>query len=482
VSFNKEKKCIPEANPFDADPLISQINPAGTNISIMANPQVAFNYPVNSNLEFEMLNQNGDPVNRRFKLVVTRFDLVNLKTNKVEFGIGANSRLAIAGENYLATLFTTRALEPQTNYRVVVQVKVQEWLFDRNYYVDYIYNGKPVEQLDDKTTFKTGDCPKDLSEKNVILASYPFNRQRFLLQDEERNGKIILQKALPCLMGGDVYELNAKFLALGSSASTAQEVPVTMAPDGRQLNFRIPNLPNEQIIEVRFVQKRKPKPANEMIQKGIVSSFESRNLYKTVSNPAQYVNNESTLFTRRTSLSGLSLTEKAVEEITIYTYYFKTSKFNTLTQKVAASTGGVTATRQNTFGIMESYQVEFAAAEGFDVFDVNGFSQKLPGDDITHKIRPLIFLTEDDRWYQNYVKNYFYKSYWIAAFGGYGSDISLAYLRDIMENGNGLPPVKPLAISNWTAEPVLSTGEINAAKPLGMRNQSTVSLPRNLNR
>jgi hypothetical protein len=188
----------------------------------------------------------------------------------------------------------------------------------------------------------------------------------------------------------------------------------------------------------------------------------------------EYQANQSTVITRQTSLSALSLTEKAVEEIEIYRYHFKTSQFNTLTEKIAASVDGGDAVRQNTFGILESYQVGFSAAEGFDIFDVNGGKyQNNAGESFV--LRPLVFLTEDDRWYKNYVKDHFYKSYWIAAFGGYGSDISLAYLRDILENGNGLPPVRPVSLSNWSAEPALSIAEINLAKSPYLKVEATNS-------
>ncbi|MBC7921493.1 MAG: hypothetical protein H7Z75_10460, partial [Ferruginibacter sp.] len=466
VNFNQEKKCVPEANPFVGDPLISQINPTGEGISIMANPQVAFNFPVDKDLDFVLQDRDGNDRLQRFKLVITQYELVNTKTGVVEFGIGKNSEVVVSHDNYLASLFTTVALNPQTNYRVVINVKVQEWVFDGNRYRDYVFpskGGKVVQQSDDRTTFKTGDCVKNLAEQHTLLASYPFNGQRFVLQDEERNGKLMLQKPVPCLFGDNVYEVVAKFTSFGPSGNQEQEVPVAMGLAGKELNFRLPRLPNDAITLVRFVQKRKPKAAGNQLATQVVSAFRTQNLYArdvaAVRQP-EFLANTSTIETRRTSLSGTSLTEKAFEEIEIYRYFFKTSKFNVLSDKLANANDEVNAVKTSAVGILESYDVAFDAAEGFDVFDVSGGTYQ---NDVGKQfaIRPIVHLAEEDRWYKNYAGDYLYKSYWLASLGGYYG-ISLANARDLVGNYGGAPPTGPVNLVSWSAEPPLSQSEIRA--------------------
>ncbi|MEO5976013.1 MAG: hypothetical protein ABIS36_17120 [Chryseolinea sp.] len=464
VAFNEEKKCYPQSNPFSGDPLISQINPNGADVSVMANPQVAFNYPVEKDLDFELVEPDGNVKTHRFKLSIQQLDLVNVKTGKTDFTNGKDGRIVISEDNYKATLFTTQALEAQTDYRVVVNIRVTEWSEAGSYYADYIFpkgSGKRVEQIDANTTFKTGDCVKNLKEPHVLLASYPFDKQRYLLQEEERNGKIILEKGIPCLFGDNVYEVKARFTSYGATQTT-QDVAVTMSAGGSQLNFHLPVLPKDAITQIQIIQFRKPAPANSGATPSMTSSLNTRNLYASsaYSGMSEYQGKVNTATTVRTSLVGLSLTQKpTLEEFEIYHYFFKTSKFNSLADKLAASNDEVTATRTSKIGNLEGFNAEYAAAEGFDVFDVHGGTYR-NGAGNSYAIRPLIFLREDDRWLQRYANDQLYHAYFMALFGGYPS-ITLGNVRDQLGNYGGFPPMGPVELAPWSGEPALSQLEIN---------------------
>jgi hypothetical protein len=482
---DKKSKCYPLSNPFGEGELISQINPTGDSISIMANPQVAFNYPVDTPMDFVMTDTDGNDATHRFKLVITRYDLINKDTRVTEFGFGEDSKsrqpseVIYANDHYLATLFNKSVLQTKAHYEIAVTVKVQEWSFTENKYNDYFYPkdaSSPV-QKSGTAAFKSGGCPKNLKEPHVLLASYPFNRQRYLLQDEERNGKIILgAEGLDCLISGDVYAIVAKFTSYGAGGAKEQEVPVTMAANGSQLGFHLPKLPNDAIVQVRFVQQRKPRPAGVQITSKFGTSYQSKNYYAQDVVAAKQLENQtnlSTVITRTKTLEGVSLTEREYEEIEIYRYYFKTSKFNTLAEKLAATSDGGNAVRDN-FGNAEGYTAEFAAAEGFDVFDVKGGTYRnFAGKSFA--LRPLIFLREDDRWQKHYVNEQLYHNYFIALFQGY-PEINLGFKRNqFVEPGTeptfynqfsnyvGVPPVGPVVLASWSAEPPLSQVEINTA-------------------
>jgi hypothetical protein len=295
-----------------------------------------------------------------------------------------------------------------------------------------------------------------------------------VLQDEERKGRLELEKPIDCFFGADVYEVKAVFTSFGSSGITTREAPVTMGAGGQQLLFTLPPLPNDQITEVRFIQKRKPKPAEKSLEGMLVSEWRTRNLYAsdvTAVRQQENLGNQSTLITRRSSLAGQLLLDKATEEIEIYRYHFKTSKYNTLAAKLAASATGVNATRTSSFGAMEGYQVTFAGAEGFDVFDVNGSSARNWNNEV-FAIRPLVHLSEDDRWYQHFAAGQLYRDYWLALLSGYHG-LNLSNLREVGGHYGGAPPTGPLRITPGSAEPALSNAEINATKsPYILQNQT----------
>ena len=152
----------------------------------------------------------------------------------------------------------------------------------------------------------------------------------------------------------------------------------------------------------------------------------------------------------------------------MYSYYFKTSKYNTLAEKLVASDHASNA-KKDGFGILEGYSADYNFDEGFDVFDVNqttfeAFVQKFV-------IYPLVHISEEapgNVWVQNYVKNYFYanwmKSYFMA--GDYRDGISPAYIRKAATALQCLvfePSLNPVGFLPMSAEPPLSQKEINLA-------------------
>jgi hypothetical protein len=181
--------------------------------------------------------------------------------------------------------------------------------------------------------------------------------------------------------------------------------------------------------------------------------------------------NNNIISIRKSTISGTSMSAKNMD-LELYSYHFKTSKYNTLAEKLNNSDYSASSTRDG-FGNLEGYRADFGFAEGFDVFDVkettfNAFGEK-------YVIYPLIHISEQtpgNGWIQNYVKNYFYANWKIAyMYGGdYQSDINPAMIR---KSATGIqclifePSLEPVGILPMSAEPPLSNQEINASANKG---------------
>jgi hypothetical protein len=310
-------------------------------------------------------------------------------------------------------------------------------------------------------SFKTGDCLHKLDEgAKTLLGSYPFKNQRYFLQKEQTSGFIQLNKSYPCLLNDPNYDLLAQFVSYQSdSQSSTQEVTVNQS--GNQLTFGIPTLPNGQITKLRIIKRRK-------INLYVMSSkpslgYASQNKYLGYGENG----NSNVIAIRHNSISGISISNKAAE-LELYYYFFKTSKYNTLAEKITDSDYTSTAVRDG-FGNLEGYTGDFNFAEGFDVFDVKETTFDAFGE--KYVIYPLVHISEQtpgNAWVTNYVNNYFYSN-WKTAYvygGEYKDAINPAYIR---KSATGIqclifqPSLEPVGILPMSAEPPLSPQEISAA-------------------
>lgn len=450
-------KCVPAGSPLGGDlPIIAELKPNQNekNISIAQDPQVAFNYPVNYDFDVKSTNSNGDDVLNSIHIELTDFTIRRKSDNAVVANLNNNQNLSFTDEMKLATLFTKDAFDPQTEYLVTVSVTAK----DAKTTQVLMYKGKPVQETQ-TISFKTGDCLHRLDEgAKTILGSYPFKGQRYLLQKEQTTGFIELNKSYPCLLNDPNYDLLAQFVSYQSpSQSVTHEVPVGMS--GNQLTFQIPSIPNEQITQLRIIKRRKVSKVASLQKASL--AYTSQNKYLGWGENG----NSNVISIKNNSISGASTSNKSID-LELYSYYFKTSKYNTLAEKLNSSDYSATATRDG-IGNLEGYSANFGFAEGFDVFDVketlfNAFGEKFV-------IYPLIHISEQkpgNAWVQNYVTNYFYGNWKTAFWGsGYRTDIAPAYIRKSATNLQSFlfePSLEPVGILPMSGEPPLSTQEINA--------------------
>jgi hypothetical protein len=234
---------------------------------------------------------------------------------------------------------------------------------------------------------------------------------------------------------GKAYTLVMKFATEDNPTNELESVVTSTygkADQAQTLTFKLPDLPNEKFVRMRLVKKPNQdyfkamnKPKYTSLSQGTSNSLEKNTVKMEASvketKPeyaafAQYnnyvgVGMDKTNQTNSTNSVGMVVTRNDKQELVAEPQevqvadesYFRTSKYNTMKQKLDR----IDNRAKGKEGYFTAY---FKAAEGFDLFDVGGEMISLKGEEKYRQ--PLLtfeFASERSNWYQNDI-NYFYKA------------------------------------------------------------------------
>ncbi|MBL0739905.1 hypothetical protein [Chryseolinea lacunae] len=464
-------KCVPQSDPFGGVPLISELSPGGTNVSIMADPQATFNYPISQEFNIPTLDDDGNEVERTYLIELLQFDVVDEKTGAVVWSKDNNREFRVTDQAKLATIYTAKAFDPQNPYKI--RVKVQAFEIKGGTKIPCKYRGNNVEEYKE-LAFKTGECITDL--KGAVMASYPIARQRYLLQKEAAFGYIEITKDVPCLMNMTNYTVVGIFKAYQSKGvTTTVEVPLTYNDAAAMFSFPMPALPNDQIVQMTIVMRAKvvinTSASTQMIggvkasgtYTGIASasnfSYDTKNRYVGINN---FVDVKSS------AVSNIATSIKKTADREIFQYYFKTSKYNTLAEKFSRSETSATA-QKAAWGILELYSADYGMTEGFDVFDIHGFAYGLDKKAVDRRVGPLVIVSEarpKNRWSESQAQVSFYRPWGQVFYAGFYDEMSPRYIRPFSTPLNEVigfeTATRPIDFLINTIDPPLSNVEIQS--------------------
>jgi hypothetical protein len=114
------------------------------------------------------------------------------KLNSIEFKAGsqvikASYKITNAGKNF--TIYPDSALKPETNYNLVITINYQKLVSGA--WVNVTENGAPVTEVT-TTNFRTGQNPPFIGEDNIAYM-YPYVNQKFWYKDESTIGRVLLK-------------------------------------------------------------------------------------------------------------------------------------------------------------------------------------------------------------------------------------------------------------------------------------------------
>jgi hypothetical protein len=424
--------------------MISDIVPedGSRGVSIFAEPTAFFNYEPERPFTLEELRDDGTKRTRTFRIKVGSFTLQKRRMGSLYVSVpvsGPNMRRY--GTTPAAAITPNQPLDPLTVYKATVTAYAQETTNNGSTWQDVHYQtgeraGQRVEQQV-STQFTTQNRPDTVVPDWVYIA-YPRPMQRFFLQDECRDGSITLLTNPTWLfpssgsqrrVGDTLQYFRVRFINL--STLERVEVPLeyrsierpyydgeprrTSSISGGQIRFTIPRLANETIYAVQVIRR------DSIVPSATTSLAIGRLLTSTASGTIQQLRGivGTTLYQRDSNTitinrqyrpSGFDVARAvASNEKLLYLYFFRTSRYNRMANKVrdlrTVRADSVVAL------FVTAISTELSSPEGFDPNDVQAQEVNLSVDGTEwnsrpYTIRPLIRISAQRRvdwWHTAYV-------------------------------------------------------------------------------
>jgi hypothetical protein len=438
-------KCVPEQQVFSL-PLIQELKPSdqSTNVPINAVTQVLFNYPAEKQFDLVITDDNGDQQVHSYKLVIENCTVTNQATGQLYASYTDHNSYPVFEDQDNKTLDMSPddAFQAQTQYAFSVTVKAQE--LTNGQWNDSYYKGAIVEQ-NQSAGFKTGDCNPDalISDPRSRLGAYPFPNQRYFLQGESKQGAIILDKNYGCVSDpSEKFSLVARFTAVKNHSAVGSFEKPTNSGSGHFLKFDIPTLPNDCVVRVEIIKRKKLSaqdnytlfksnlPVITSLNKSQSANPDSRTTISYAGYNGMMQSNNSLPQNKGLSVSAqqmavtaqyssfnqnhnLKLADKSVD-IVLYSYHFRTSHFNSLSDKMKhISYSQVTGYQ----GLGNSPNISLSATEKFESYDITGFVSGNYNSSYVYFSLPLTVFKENpnyNSWLRNYALPCVYQSFYNA--------------------------------------------------------------------
>ncbi|MCC6937975.1 MAG: hypothetical protein IT226_07110 [Flavobacteriales bacterium] len=415
ASFHVEdgQQCtlMPAGDPLADFQFIKDLGPKGNDVSIFDMPTASYNLPVQEVLEVpKLIDPNTGAVTMyRFHPYVSSFTLKELPSN---LNIPGTNRFNDdrGTSSYLSRNDVLKAL---TTHQTRVEVRVREE-YAPFMYREFVIPGTSTTWNEERTqNFRTGTAPDHIPESNVDY-TYPVNRQRYFLQQESNNkGRVHLTLGMPYLFAptveGRSYIYLAKFIPLGGGS--AQETPVVYT-SGFDVPLTVPNLDPQRIYIVQLLRRQTATSggmpmiggggaAGAAGSVGPVGAAYAAQISAPLTQTFIAANGD----VQRLNLTGGNVQRAvslAANDHLLYTFRFRSSKFNTLVEKFAAlNLDGRTPAR---YDDARNADARATAEEVFDEADIHGVWKNG-----ARKLMPLVYFAPD--WndsYYSYLQNNMY--------------------------------------------------------------------------
>ena len=351
----------PVENPLVAVDMISDFQPTANtqNVSIFSEPIAAFNLPVGRS--FDLRDQNGKV--RTFRLVTESFVL---RKGQNANGAPVSGSTTLGSDGATAYFDRDAPLDGQSWYWAKIAVAGQERKGNQ-WVAATTLQGQPIRQ-ERTVTFRTGDAPTTIQPQHVAAVLPRDGARNFIRSCSQGSLRMwenysYLLNRLPSEPSGSAYTLVARFQAAGSTSWT--DVPASFSFPW--VNFTLPNLSPSTPYTLSLVRV----PTNGALVTPIVYLTNVQN---------QSYGLGATLVQRQRRLSSQQV--RPGERI-VFQSVFRTSRFSSLSQKIASISTGPTRLTSN-----HSIAADASMVERFDRFDLYGSTSTYKGK--TYVVPPTV--------------------------------------------------------------------------------------------
>ncbi len=347
-------------------------------------------------------------------------------------------------------------LQPHTTYTVTIVCNAMQYYPDESrWYFPYVDKDQQREQVEQTTTFSftTGDAPSYVPDK-IVNFTYPVTRQRYVLK-QELGGKGALRvdqwqtNLFPDNGGTITSQRDYRLYFIDNAAKDTIKTNFTADHNNNTINYTLPaNLKNNTVYTMEFYSLPKASlTAMKINTKISTSTRTSGNINYAV---------------KQTSVTG-SAPQGQNTNGPIYTLYFRTSQYNTFSDKMQAM-GNWNGTHSGDNVLINS---DGASPEPFDQYEVKGFNAP----DGTYY--PSLFQAriewnssqQDDK----FADDNLYANAFTLAFKLVNTNFAVPDLREQIYK-----PVNTLYWDDFTYDAPLSFAETNTSSKAGVKSSINI--------
>lgn len=352
--FSIGDKCYPDPDPLKDIKIISDYGPKGNKESVFVYPYAASNVGLEKNYEISIppTEKHPDGEVRIFQFKIKSFRLLKDGTTPVE-----DAGLEFSNDNNTVTLKRNKILDGMANYTGEIQCYALQYYEDGEHwdlpFNDKLNKGQAVEETS-TFSFKTGPKPEYIPDENISF-SYPVNKQRYVLKNElNGKGKIRLDQAQDNILG-DAGRFNLKLYFIPVGSTDTLKTGFTWDDNTDDIDYTIPpGLKNNTAYKLEFWSFEK----SNMMQSSVLTQLKTESKMNAT--------NVKGVETKDTKVISAAL--KIPKPI--YTMYFRTSQFNSLSDKLNAMGNWGANNKNNALYITN----DAMATEHFDEFETKGFT------------------------------------------------------------------------------------------------------------
>ncbi len=362
--FSQGRPCVPPVeNPLAGMELVASLSPDAwsNNVDCGVEPTALYNYSINQEFTLVQKDMNNRDIVRKFRVreKETQLNTIRGRRQPVEGTIGMSQ------DNALLTYYPDSFLASRTGHMWETTAFAEE---EKNgiWAVTKDLTDRPIQKKY-AVVFITGDRPDRIRPQDVVY-SYPFHNQRFLLQEECRQGVLALKRSMHFLFTerqrtpGYTWQFKARFTPLSGGDPIFTELRNFTTLN---INFNIPTLQNDKVYTVDFIAM---KVFTGIGKAPISNGIKAQNTTIRNTLNTQSIGNSTVETRSKTVTAGAKTSEDLV---VLYSFHFKTSQYNNIATKFAAMS--TIETRKIAWGDLESIN-HVATGEGFDEYDVQPHS------------------------------------------------------------------------------------------------------------
>jgi len=395
-------------------------NDGSNDVNVFNNPQAIFNMPIGK--IFNLQDMDGNDLS--FKIELDHFQVKD-GTNTLQGDLNWNSEKDVLAFN------SFEILPPQKQLSLDVQVSFKEKV-NGNWQTIMADGNKVIENM--KTTFTTGEAPDYIPHENIVY-SYPLINQFNYYQNETDIGYIQLEKGQNYLF---VFQPGTKWKQAGSFTEkdgSKNEFSFSYNQSEKKIDFKRPSsLKNNKIYSFDLLNIPVEK-ATTTVDDNVFAKVEKKDI-EIAENDFdfdKYNVGKEKIGKISTIEINTKITEgnlDKLEEQEVFTTHFRTSKYNTLSEKI----DGMRLSVGSKYPIETGVHLLLKGIYGGEVFDAYETGK--------NNIPPLIKfenILDNKPWYKRLIYPYLYENYPLAG--------NITLKRN--EKPIGIPPVNTIVLHQY---------------------------------